>query len=156
MDVRNLLCIFILQQIFTISQSAKFSNLLQSGNDIHKGETIFILLVFTLSQTGAEVSPYVSPGYPACYVAKTGNEIVEGTTQPCYWGCDGNYLYCSSDHYCCLVDGCPACCTTRNSPNRREVIGIVIGIVVVFIVAIAVTYFAVGRFLKRSKGVAPQ
>ncbi|XP_052784924.1 uncharacterized protein LOC128220539 [Mya arenaria] len=103
---------------------------------------------------------FTQPNIPACYVSASLYETVDGMSKICNQGwstsdraaCsddgDAYYLYCSTDHDCCSIDGCPACCTSRTTLSKYEVAGIVISCVAVTFAALLVTYLLAGRYCK--------
>ncbi|KAK3583674.1 hypothetical protein CHS0354_021418 [Potamilus streckersoni] len=105
---------------------------------------------------------FTNPGLPACYVASTSlTQIIPKAYTYCYrynyYGnsCDGRNLYCSINHNCCEVNGCPACCRARSSLNPGEIAGVVTASIVGAATILFIMMCICNRFCKRKKVQGP-
>ncbi|KAL4227200.1 hypothetical protein ACF0H5_015173 [Mactra antiquata] len=119
--------------------------------------SVHALMLFSSMFTSVDAS--VTPSFPACYIASTIHETVDGNSKVCVHSgssCSNNglgyYFYCSEDHYCCTYEDCPACCVDENVLNDKEITGIVITSVLVVAFIILLTHCLVGKFCSKNPG----
>lgn len=125
-----------------------------------QGSLLFVAIcVLQHVQCAREIVPFVTPGLPACYVASTQYETVDGVATLCSHNfnsrstCGGGteyYFYCGEDHECCYQDGCPACCTSQTTLNMAEVAGIVTACAFTCAILVVVVYLLAGKFCSKS------
>ncbi|KAL3848325.1 hypothetical protein ACJMK2_019193 [Sinanodonta woodiana] len=117
--------------------------------------TILLVMAMLVDRTFCDGDwAFTNPGLPACYVASTSlTQSIPKAYSLCnyyyyYYQCDNRYLYCSTSHNCCIVEGCPACCRKRSTLYPGEIAGVVTACIVGAATIIFILICICNRFCK--------